>query len=190
MNKKLIIVLLSLTLFICISSGAVGAIVYHKFFEKKPDMFKDFYDIENTVSVSPATLRKMIDGNDKGYTLIDLRSSNEYNVDHIVGAVNIPVVGMNENQMLAEFKKLPQDKKIIMYCYSAYCMLSRQAGQLLANNGIHAQHLNIGWSEWKYYWNLWNPEDSSKSGIKYIEKGNGIKTSTPPQCTSSGKFGC
>lgn len=190
MNKKRIISGILLLLFLCIFSGVAGAVVYRNFIEKKSDVFKDFYNTENSVSVSPSTLRRMIDNKDENFILVDLRSSDEYNVDHIVGAINIPIVGMQENTILSEFKKIPQDKKIIMYCYSAYCMLSRQAGQLLANNGIYAQHLNLGWAEWKYNWTFWNPGDTLQTGIKYIEKGSGVKTSTPTQCTSSGQFGC
>jgi rhodanese-related sulfurtransferase len=190
MSKKLIFSIISLVFVMCLVSGLIGAVIYHNYFEKKVNIFKDFYDTENSVSVSPATLKKMIDGKDNSYILVDLRSSDEYNIDHIVGAVNIPIVGMDESRILTEFKKLPQDKKIIMYCYSAYCMLSRQAGQLLADNSIQAQHLNLGWSEWKYYWSLWNPEGKTETGTKYIEKGNGIKSTTPNNCTSSNKFGC
>jgi rhodanese-related sulfurtransferase len=190
MNKKIIISIVLLSLLFCIFSGVAGAATYRNFFEKKTDVFKEFYDTENSVSVSPSTLRRLIDNKDENFVLVDLRSSNEYNIDHVVGAINIPIVGMQESMILAEFKKIPQSKKIIMYCYSAYCMLSRQAGQLLANNGIHAQHLNLGWAEWKYNWTFWNPQDTFQTGIKYIEKGSGLKTSTPTQCTSSDQFGC
>lgn len=190
MDKKRIIGILFLSLLLCFISGLAGAATYRHYFEKKPDIFKYFYDIENTVSLSPATLRGMIDNNDKTYVLVDLRSADEYNIDHIIGAINVPIVGMQEDAILSEFKKIPPDKKIITYCYSAYCMLSRQVGQLLANNGIQAQHLNLGWAEWKYNWTFWNPQDTPQTGAKYLEKGNGTKSPVPIKCTTSGQFGC
>ena len=61
MNKKRIISGILLLLFLCIFSGVAGAVVYRNFIEKKSDVFKDFYNTENSVSVSPSTLRRMID---------------------------------------------------------------------------------------------------------------------------------
>lgn len=181
------------TLVLCMLAGVLGAIVgikiYKKIEEKKPSLTKEYYDTENKVAVSPATLRKMIDEKDSSFILVDLRSKEEYNAEHIVGAVNIPAVTMNEDEIILAFKKLPQNKTAIVHCYSAYCMLGKQVGQVLANQGIEVKDLNIGWSEWKYFWNLWNPGEDPKMGLRYLEKGSGNTKVIPGVCTN-GKFGC
>jgi rhodanese-related sulfurtransferase len=177
----------------CFLSGLIGSVagikIYKKYFEKQPSITKEYFDTENKVLVSPATLRKMIDDKDTSYILVDLRSQPEYNVEHIIGAVNIPATTLDEAQILAAFKKLPQDKQILLQCYSAYCMLGRQVGQVLANHGIEVKDLAVGWSEWKYYWGLWNPGEDPKAGLKYLEKGTSDFNGLPPKCTGS-TFGC
>jgi rhodanese-related sulfurtransferase len=181
------------TLVLCMLAGVLGAIVgikiYRKVEEKKPSITKEYYDSENKVAVSPATLRKMIDEKDSSFILIDLRSKEEFNAEHIIGAINIPAVTMNEDEIILAFKKLPPEKTAIVHCYSAYCMLGKQVGQVLANQGIEVKDLNIGWSEWKYFWNLWNPGEDPKEGLKYLEKGTGNTKVIPGVCTN-GKFGC
>ncbi|MEZ5346841.1 MAG: rhodanese-like domain-containing protein [Pyrinomonadaceae bacterium] len=42
---------------------------------------------------------------------VDVRSANSYNVEHIKGAVNIPVGEIEDR-----YKELPDDKPIIAYC--------------------------------------------------------------------------
>lgn len=187
MSTKTILGIISIAFAFSLFGAFIGVSIYKKG-EKPRDIFQEYYDVENAVAVSPATLRKLIDEQDKNFLLIDLRSTEEYNIEHIVGAISIPAVTMNEVDLVAEFKKLPKDKQIIMHCYSAYCMLAREVGQVLAKEGIHAKELNIGWSEWKYYWGIWNPGEDPKNGLKYLEKGSG-STTTPPKCTS-GQFGC
>lgn len=187
MFTKTIIKILILNILVSSLVTYAGISIY-KNNQPPKDYFKEYYDTENAVAVSPATLRKLIDDQDKNFVLVDLRSSNEYNSEHIIGAINIPAVNLDETGIVAEFKKIPKDKQIIMYCYSAYCMLARQVGQVLAKQNIQAKDLNIGWSEWKYYWGIWNPGEDPKAGLKYLEKGSGIKT-VPNKCTT-GPFGC
>lgn len=193
MNKKIFIVLL-VNLLVAVIGGIAGVSIYKRI-EAPKGLFKEFYDTENAVAISPSALRKYIDNQDKNYVLVDLRSSGEYNLEHIVGAINIPASSLDEKSVVSEFRKLPQDKQIIMYCYSAYCMLARQVGQVLSNEGIKAKDLNIGWSEWKYYWGIWNPGEDPKVGLKYLEIGtktnpNTNINTTPDKCTTNSKFGC
>ena len=122
------------TLVLCMLAGVLGAIVgikiYRKVEEKKPSITKEYYDSENKVAVSPATLRKMIDEKDSSFILVDLRSKEEFNAEHIIGAINIPAVTMNEDEIILAFKKLPPEKTAIGHCYNAYCILVKQYRQV------------------------------------------------------------
>jgi rhodanese-related sulfurtransferase len=131
----------------------------------KEDLIKEFYLIENAVHVSPHSLRRMMDKGDTGFVLVDLRSPQEYEKEHIIGATNIPAYKDPEtsaydekDRIVKQFRELPQNKDIIVYCYSMPCMTGRKIGQLLVENGIYVQHLGIGWNEWRHFWNLWNHE--------------------------------
>lgn len=161
--------------------------------EAKPNQrISTFYEDEMAVAVSPVTVRKLIDKKDTNYVLVDLRSKKEYDTEHIVTAVNIPAVSLNADQIVAQFRLLPKDKQIIVHCYSAYCTLGREIGRLLSRHGIFVKEMNIGWSEWKYYWALWNPGDDPKNGIPYVvtaTASSDIKDTVISPCTQ-GEFGC
>jgi rhodanese-related sulfurtransferase len=154
---------------------------------------KDHYETETSVLISPSTLRKRMDAKDQTFVLIDLRSKGEYDKEHIVGAVNIPAVSMTKEQIITAFKKLPKDKEIIVHCYSMVCMLGRQTGEVLAQNGIYVKELGIGWSEWKYYWGLWNPGEDPEKGKAYVVSSSEAEKNAPAPliapCTE-GEFGC
>lgn len=169
--------------------GVAGGKLYLEWKEKSVNRVAEFYNDEMAVAVSPATLKKMIDDKETNFVVVDLRSEAEYNQEHIVGAVSIPAVSMNTDQVVAAFEKLPKDKTVIVHCYSAYCTLSKQVGQTLANKGIYIKELNIGWSEWKYYWGLWNPGADPKEGKSYVTTGGGTEKPAPGVCVK-GEFGC
>lgn len=160
--------------------------------EQTNQRISTFYEDEMAVAVSPVTIRKLIDKKDTNYILVDLRSKKEYDTEHMVTAVNIPAVSLNADQIIAQFRLLPKDKQIIVHCYSAYCTLGREIGRLLSRNGIYVKEMNIGWSEWKYYWALWNPGDDPKNGIPYVVAtpvSSDNKNSVVAPCTQ-GEFGC
>lgn len=169
-------------------------------------LIRDFYLTEDAVHVSPHSLRKLIDKDDNSFTLVDLRSQEEYEREHIIGAVSIPAYKNPDTSAYGDveritnsFKELKAenpDKDIIVYCYSIPCMTGRKIGKMLASNGIYVKQLGIGWNEWKYYWNLWNHEHEwNKTNVNdYIMKGK--EPGTPKikinstACPINNQFGC
>jgi rhodanese-related sulfurtransferase len=149
--------------------------------KSEQELVRDFYLTETAVHVSPHHLRKAIDKGDDSFVLVDVRSAQEYAVEHIIGAINIPAYkdpdtsayGDTE-RIISEFSKLPQDKDIIVYCYSMPCMSGRKIGKLLAENDMYVQQLGVGWNEWRYFWTLWNHEHEwDQTNVEdYIVSGN------------------
>lgn len=128
-------------------------------------LIKDFYLTENAVHVSPHGLRRKMDKGDQSFTLVDLRSPQEYEKEHITSAISIPAYkdpntsAYEEVERIVEdFKKLSENKDIIVYCYSIPCMTGRKVGKILAENNIYVKHLGVGWNEWRHFWQLWNHE--------------------------------
>lgn len=131
-------------------------------------LIKDYYQMENAVSVSPHGLRGKMDRGEQDFVLVDLRSKEEYEKEHIIGAVNIPAYSDRYtsaydevDRIVNEFKELQRahpNREIITYCYSTACMTSRKIGKILSDNSIYVKHLNIGWYEWRHDWNSWNHE--------------------------------
>jgi len=148
-----------------------------------------YYAHEMATVVSPQAVKKYLDEKKTDYILVDLRSQAEYEKEHIKSAVNIPATSMNEDQLIAAFKKLGTDKQIIVHCYSGYCTLGRQVGNALAKNGIFVKEMTAGWSEWRYHWDLWNPGASNDAGKDYIVTGKADSTAPIIPCTV-GEFGC
>lgn len=169
-------------------SALVATFVTIQALKPKPitdnDRIRDFYLTENAVHVSPHTVRKKMDKGETDFVLIDLRSQEEYEKEHVVGAINIPAY-KNPNtsisldtdkdqaeRIVGQFLGLPKGKDVIVYCYSMPCMTGRKIGKLLADRNIFVKHLNIGWNEWRYYWDLWNHDaETPTNGADYIVSG-------------------
>lgn len=164
--------------------GSLGTYTYGTF-QKPTDeaLIAEYYHVENAVLVSPHGLRKqMSEGTTDSYVLVDLRSQEEYEKEHIITAVNIPAYSDANTSAYGEverivgaFKKVVAEnpeKDIIVYCYSSACMTGRKVGKLLADEGIYVKHLGIGWNEWRYDWNMWNHDGETKTTVEnYIHQG-------------------
>lgn len=167
-----------------------------------PSLIAEFYAVENAVHVSPHSLRKKMAEGKEDFVLVDLRSGEEYEEEHIAGAISIPAYINRDtadygavDRIVAAFRALPESKDVIVYCYSIPCMTGRKIGKMLAEHGIYVKHLGIGWNEWRHFWTLWNhkhewaktkPEDYVVSGH---EPGKPKVVPTIVPCTE-GEFGC
>lgn len=192
---------------LALAGGAVAGIVSSLIILKaippsRSSLIREFYAVENAVHVSPHGIRKGIQEGKSDYILVDLRSAEEYEKEHIVGAINIPAYKDKDtsdygavDRIVDAFQSLPKDKSIIVYCYSMPCMTGRKVGQMLTEHGIYVQHLNIGWNEWRHFWTLWNHEHEWATTMveEYIvtgkEPGSFRGTPVVAPCTE-GEFGC
>lgn len=161
-----IIILVIIVSIVFGSLSALAILRWQRQSQKSSDeLISDFYLTEVAVQVSPHGLRKKMDKEDNNFILVDLRSREEYEKEHIIGAINIPAYKDpntsaygDVERIVEEFSKLDQDKDIIVYCYSIPCMTGRKIGKILAEHNIYVKHLGIGWNEWRYFWSLWNHE--------------------------------
>lgn len=165
-------------------AGALTSALVMKFYKpSQQQLVKNFYESEVATLVSPHHLRKEILKNFGDFIMIDLRSAEEYQREHIVGALNIPVYKdpdtsdyQDVSRILASFKEIVRKKPrkdVIIYCYSSACMSAKKTGFLLSQNNIFVKELGIGWNEWKYQWDSWNHEHEwvNSSSDDYIVKG-------------------
>ncbi|MBI4015191.1 MAG: rhodanese-like domain-containing protein [Candidatus Aenigmarchaeota archaeon] len=166
------------------------------------ELIKDFYLTENAAHFSPHSLRKMMDKGDTGFILVDLRSQEEYEKEHIIGAVSIPAYKDKDtsdygavDRIVGNFSSLPKNKDIIVYCYSIPCMTGRKVGKILAEHDIFVKQLGIGWNEWRYDWTGWNHEHewniTNVSNYVFSGPEPGIpKKSNSTACPIEGQLGC
>ncbi len=203
MNIKNIILL---TIFFGSIAGAGTTYIIFQFQDNEEALIKDFYITETAVHVSPHSVRKMIDKGDTSLILVDLRSQEEYEREHIIGAVSIPAYSDPDTSAYGDVERIVNaftalveqnpEKDIIVYCYSIPCMTGRKIGAMLAEHGIYVKQLGIGWNEWRYYWTMWNHEHewNTTSVEDYVYSGKEpgvphVKTTTTA-CLINNEFGC
>jgi rhodanese-related sulfurtransferase len=201
-------ILIITTIVLALVAGFAGSYLYDQYSSVKDDnaLIKEYYETENAVHVSPHSLRKSMAQGKEDYIIVDLRSKQEYETEHIIGAVNIPAYSDpntsaygDVDRIVSSFKKLKEenpDKSIVVYCYSIPCMTGRKVGKMLAEHDIYIKHLGIGWNEWRYYWTLWNHElEWNETDVNdYIAKGplpgKYNKTQDSDVCPIGGSLGC
>lgn len=77
--------------------------------------------------------------------VLDVRPTEEYLTAHLPFARSIPLEELR--QRLAE---LPKDRSIVAYCRGPYCLMAKDAVELLKKEGYAAIHLRDGVAEWAY----------------------------------------
>lgn len=79
---------------------------------------------------------------------VDSRDGQDYQRDHIPGAVNAPMRQWIEIWPGIE-PQLPRDRLLVLYCYGAHCGLSTRQGKELLRQGYDKLVvLDYGWSTW------------------------------------------
>lgn len=207
MNQIIKIAILSAVIGAVVGGGASFSLQKFQKPEKptKEELIKEFYLVENAAHVSPHGLRRKMDKGDENYVLVDLRSPQEYEREHIIGAINISAYSdpntpayEEKDRIVGQFRELIEknpNKEIITYCYSIPCMTGRKIGGMLAENGVYVKTLIIGWNEWRHFWTLWNHEHEWKTTKPedYIWKGKepGVpaQREAPSPC-GEGEFAC
>ena len=77
-------------------------------------------------------------------TVLDVRPPEEYASGHLPGAINIPLMELDD-----KMDKLPAGQEVIAYCRGPYCVLSFEAVALLRAQGIQARRMENGMPEWR-----------------------------------------
>ncbi|MDD2915947.1 MAG: metalloregulator ArsR/SmtB family transcription factor [Gallionella sp.] len=92
----------------------------------------------------PSDRESLIKAARKGEVVVlDVRPTEEYLAAHLPFARSIPLDELR--QRLAE---LPKDRSIVAYCRGPYCLMAKDAVELLRKEGYLALHLREGVAEW------------------------------------------
>lgn len=76
--------------------------------------------------------------------VLDVRPTDEFEMAHITGAINIPLATLKR-----KLAKLDPDKEVVAYCRGPWCVLSFEAVALLRAKGFRVRRLEDGLPEWK-----------------------------------------
>ncbi|QUL53476.1 ArsR family transcriptional regulator [Paenibacillus tritici] len=87
--------------------------------------------------------------NNDSIILVDLRPKEEYEMDHIAGAISIP---MEELEIF--IRDIPKNTEIIAYCRGPLCVYSALATQKLQSEGFTAFRMEEGLNEWQEHFQI------------------------------------
>ncbi len=75
--------------------------------------------------------------------VLDVRPAEEYLAAHLPFARSIPL-----GELRQRLSELPKDRAIVAYCRGPYCLMAKDAIELLNKDGYTAIHLRDGVAEW------------------------------------------
>lgn len=110
------------------------------------ELAKSHFEEKLKVTLGPVEMQHLMeDPQEKNnFTLIDVRSREGYQEEHVPGAINIP-----EEELENRLSEIPKDKAVIVYCWTITCHLAAHAGLTLAKHGYFVRELEGGIQEWK-----------------------------------------
>ncbi|MED4116313.1 ArsR/SmtB family transcription factor [Priestia megaterium] len=109
----------------------------------KQEFLNDQFDLED---ISLPELKERMENGE--VLLLDVRPTEEYEKEHIPGAVSIPIEELEE-----KLASLPPDCNVVAYCRGTCCLMSVEAVELLKSKGINAFRLEEGVYDWKQFAN-------------------------------------
>ncbi len=77
-------------------------------------------------------------------TVLDVRPNDEFEMEHLPGAKNIPL-----EELETRLSEIDPAQEVIAYCRGPYCVLSFEAVAALRKRGIKARRLEDGLPEWR-----------------------------------------
>ncbi|MCW4033570.1 MAG: rhodanese-like domain-containing protein [Candidatus Bathyarchaeota archaeon] len=122
---KVLLIILSLCFMISIGTS------FRTIIFVQADNNVDNGDIEKVRIVDRDALKKKIDKNED-FVLLDARIFKKYEIEHIIGAISLPV---NEAEERAEIIIPDKNKEIIVYCSSKHCTTSAFLVEILVDLG-------------------------------------------------------
>ena len=76
--------------------------------------------------------------------VLDVRPADEYATAHLPHAHSLPV-----DELKKRLAELPKDTPVVAYCRGPFCLMARDAVELLRKRGYSAFHLTDGVAEWR-----------------------------------------
>lgn len=76
--------------------------------------------------------------------VLDVRPAEEFASAHLPHARSLPV-----DELRKRLSELPRDTPVVAYCRGPFCLMAKDAVELLRNEGYRAFHLTDGVAEWR-----------------------------------------
>lgn len=76
--------------------------------------------------------------------VLDVRPEVEFAASHLPFALSMPLSELNKH-----LEELPRDKPVVAYCRGPFCLMAKEAVEVLRNAGIRAMRMEEGIAEWR-----------------------------------------
>jgi rhodanese-related sulfurtransferase len=76
--------------------------------------------------------------------VLDVRPAHEYATAHLPHARSLPL-----DELRKRLSELPRDVPVVAYCRGPFCLMAKEAVELLRKKGYRAAHLTDGVAEWR-----------------------------------------
>lgn len=76
--------------------------------------------------------------------VLDVRPADEYAAAHLPYARSLPV-----DELKRRLSELPREVPVVAYCRGPFCLMARDAVEMLRKKGYRAVHLTDGVAEWR-----------------------------------------
>jgi len=76
--------------------------------------------------------------------VLDVRPADEYATAHLPNARSLPL-----GELKKRLVELPKDTPVVAYCRGPFCLMAKDAVELLRKRGYSAFHLTDGVAEWR-----------------------------------------
>ncbi len=123
---------------------AVATVTRRKAVRASPAQLKRYFAAKLAAELGPHNVKRLRDAGERGFVLLDVRTSQGYQEGHLPGAINIPF-----EQLPDRLHELPKSREIICYCWDVTCTLSTKAAYVLASKGYTAREMIGGFESWQ-----------------------------------------
>jgi rhodanese-related sulfurtransferase/predicted transcriptional regulator len=100
---------------------------------------------EDVDELTPVSREELLAQAERGEVMVlDVRPEAEFQAGHLPYAQSMPLEELKKR--LAE---LPRDKPVVAYCRGPFCLMAKEAVELLQQEGLSAIRLEDGVAEWR-----------------------------------------
>ena len=107
-----------------------------------PARAREFFEDKMSFTTGPVELDRALKAHED-INVIDVRAEEDYQKEHIPGAINLP------HERWDSFEGLDKNRSNILYCYSQVCHLAALAACQFAAAGFPVMELEGGFDGWR-----------------------------------------
>jgi rhodanese-related sulfurtransferase len=108
------------------------------------DLQRAYFEAKLAATADVMDVVRFLDRDDGELVLLDARAGDAHAVEHLPGAISVPVDSAAE---VAE--GLDPTRQYVVYCWRSTCHLAAKVALELTSRGLDVREMNTGWREWK-----------------------------------------